>query len=420
MKQETAIRIQNLSKVYYLFDRLQDRLKELLHPFRKKYHHDFYALKDISFEIKKGETVGIVGKNGAGKSTLLKILTGVTFPSEGEVEVNGKVASLLELGAGFNPEMTGLENIYLNGTIMGYTKVEMEQRIDDIITFADIGEFIDQPVKTYSSGMFARLAFSVAINVEPDILIVDEALSVGDIFFVNKCIDKMREFILDSEKTLLFVSHDLTVLRRLVNRVIWLENSQIKIDGEALSVLDKYAYQFTDSLSISQIEKLNIISTEYAWGSYKSRFGTGAAEITEIFINTKPVSFDTLTTLKTHERVEIEFKYTAKKILECKPSVSIAFFNQEGINCFGISQKFQNIKLNHKEEKIKCILNNFNLLRGKYAISIGIWDTNIVIPYDLHERVYDVNVISENNYEDGIFVPDYHWEIVSDTVENKE
>jgi ABC-type polysaccharide/polyol phosphate transport system ATPase subunit len=180
MKDETAISIQNLTKIYPLYDKPQDRFKEALSPFRKSYHRDFYAMRDVDIEIRRGETVGIVGKNGAGKSTLLKMITGVLTPSSGTIEIKGRIASLLELGAGFNPEMTGLENIYLNGTLMGFSDKEMDSKIEAILKFADIGDFIHQPVKMYSSGMFARLAFSVSINVEPDILIIDEALSVGD------------------------------------------------------------------------------------------------------------------------------------------------------------------------------------------------------------------------------------------------
>ena len=183
MSEDWAIKIEHLSKVYKIFDKPTDRVKEALNPFRKRYSRDFYALNDVSLTIKKGETVGIIGKNGAGKSTILKIITGVLTPTSGSVQVNGRIASLLELGAGFNPEMTGIENIYLNGTIMGYSKEEMDDRVQDIIDFADIGEFINQPVKMYSSGMFARLAFAVNAFVEPDILIVDEALSVGDAAF---------------------------------------------------------------------------------------------------------------------------------------------------------------------------------------------------------------------------------------------
>ena len=189
-----AVRIQHLTKTYKLYDRSIDRLKESLHPLRRRYHRDFHALKDVSFEIGKGETFGIIGRNGSGKSTLLKIIAGVLTPSAGHLEVRGKVSALLELGIGFNPDLTGRENIYFSGTIMGFSREEMDEKVDDILAFADIGDFINQPVKTYSSGMFVRLAFAMATNVDPDILIIDEALSVGDIFFQTKCYKKFDRF----------------------------------------------------------------------------------------------------------------------------------------------------------------------------------------------------------------------------------
>lgn len=236
---DIAIKVENLSKVYKLYDKPIDRLKESLSLTKKKYSREHYALKDISFEIKKGETIGIIGTNGSGKSTLLKMITGVLTQSSGTLEVNGKISALLELGAGFNPEYTGLENIYLNGTMMGYTREEMDVRIDPIIKFADIGEFINQPVKTYSSGMFARLAFAVAINVEPQILIVDEALSVGDIRFQIKCMDKMKQ-MMKGGTTVLFVSHDTNAIRRLCTKAIWLNRGIVKDIGEVNRVADKY------------------------------------------------------------------------------------------------------------------------------------------------------------------------------------
>ena len=189
-----SIKIKDLTKVYHLYDNPKDMIKEFIHPLRKKYHHNFTAIDNINLTIKKNETLGIIGKNGAGKSTLLKMITGVLTPTSGNIKINGKIASLLELGAGFNPAMTGLENIYLNGTIMGYSEEEINEKVEEILSFADIGEFIYQPVKMYSNGMFARLAFSVAINVEPDILIVDEALSVGDMAFQMKCFKKFHDF----------------------------------------------------------------------------------------------------------------------------------------------------------------------------------------------------------------------------------
>lgn len=251
MSEDWAIKIEHLSKVYKIFNKPTDRVKEALNPFRKRYSRDFYALNDVSLTIKKGETVGIIGKNGAGKSTILKIITGVLTPTSGSVQVNGRIASLLELGAGFNPEMTGIENIYMNGTIMGYSKEEMDDRLQDIVDFADIGEFIHQPVKMYSSGMFARLAFAVNVNVTPDILIVDEALSVGDVFFQNKCFKRM-DALKKSGVTVLFVSHDMGSIRQLCDKCLWLENGGMRQYGNVEEVAAAY---FNEQLSLQN--KLN-------------------------------------------------------------------------------------------------------------------------------------------------------------------
>lgn len=240
MEYKNAVKIEKVSKKYNLYTRPQDRFKEAI-GFGKKnsLHTEFYALNNISFEVKKGETVGIIGTNGSGKSTLLKIITGVLKQTEGSVEVNGRISALLELGAGFNQEYTGLENIYLNGRMMGISKKEMESRVQSIIDFAEIGEFINQPVKTYSSGMFARLAFAVAINVEPDILIVDEALSVGDLFFQNKCFRKFEE-LKEKNITILFVSHDISSVRQMCSRVLWIEKGKQIIFDQSDKVCDMY------------------------------------------------------------------------------------------------------------------------------------------------------------------------------------
>lgn len=243
---DAAIKAENLSKVYKIYEKDIDRLKEALNPFRKRYSKDFYALRDLSFEIKRGENVGLVGKNGAGKSTLLKIITGVLTPTGGTLSVNGRIASLLELGAGFNPDMTGIENIYMNGMLMGQTQAAMDEKLDDIVAFADIGAFINQPVKTYSSGMFARLAFAVNAFVEPDILIIDEALSVGDAFFQSKCMDKMRRMI-DSGVTVLFVSHDTFAVKNLCQRAFLMQAGEIVMDGTAREVVQRYRNMMIES-----------------------------------------------------------------------------------------------------------------------------------------------------------------------------
>lgn len=240
MKKEIAVYAEHLTKAYKIYSKRKDMVKEAFSLSRKKYHNLYYSLSDVSFEIKKGEMLGIIGENGAGKSTLLKLLTGVTKPTEGNVSIQGKIAALLELGAGFNPNYTGLENIFLNGTMMGFTQNEMEARVEQIVTFADIGEFIHQPVKNYSSGMFARLAFAVAINVEPEVLIVDEALSVGDIFFQNKCFRKIEE-LKEKGVTILYVSHDLASIKEMCDSVLWLEKGKVKLLGDCVEVCNEYS-----------------------------------------------------------------------------------------------------------------------------------------------------------------------------------
>ncbi len=236
---ENAIEVKNVTKIYRLYEKPADRLKESLSLTKKNYHKDFYALRDISFEVKKGESVGIIGTNGSGKSTILKIITGVLTPSEGITKVEGKVSALLELGAGFNMEYTGIENIYMNGTMMGYSKSDMDGKLREILEFADIGDFVYQPVKSYSSGMFVRLAFALAINVDPEILIVDEALSVGDIFFQAKCYRRMDE-LRKKGTTILMVTHDMSSVLKYCDKTILLNNGVKVAEGKPGEMVDLY------------------------------------------------------------------------------------------------------------------------------------------------------------------------------------
>ncbi len=238
-KKEYAISVQDVTKVYRLYDKPIDRLKESLSLTHKEYHRDFFALSGISFTVEKGQTVGIIGTNGSGKSTILKIITGVLTPTSGQVQVEGKISALLELGAGFNMDYTGIENIYMNGTMMGYSKKEMDAKLQDILDFAEIGDFVYQPVKTYSSGMFVRLAFALAINVEPEILIVDEALSVGDVFFQAKCYRRMEE-IRRSGTTILMVTHDMGSIIKYCDKVVLLNKGQFIAEGSAGHMVDLY------------------------------------------------------------------------------------------------------------------------------------------------------------------------------------
>ena len=236
---ECAIEVSDVTKVYRLYEKPIDRLKESISVSHKNYHRDFYALDRLSFQVKKGETVGIIGTNGSGKSTILKIITGVLTPTSGQVKVNGKISALLELGAGFNMDYTGIENVYMNGTMMGYTKKEMDDKLQDILDFAEIGDFVYQPVKTYSSGMFVRLAFALAINVDPEILIVDEALSVGDVFFQSKCYRRMEE-IRKKGTTILMVTHDMGSIIKYCDKVVLLNKGEFIAEGPAGRIVDMY------------------------------------------------------------------------------------------------------------------------------------------------------------------------------------
>lgn len=267
MKDENkVIEIKNVSKIYKLYDTPSGRIREVLFHSSKVWGKEYRALSNVSFDVIRGETFGIIGGNGAGKSTLLKIITGVTAATFGNIAVNGKVSALLELGAGFNQEYTGIENIYLNGSMMGYSHDEMGEKIQNILDFADIGDYAYQKVKTYSSGMFARLAFAVAINVEPEILIVDEALSVGDIYFQNKCYKKIEE-LRERGTTVLLVSHDMQTVRQMCTRVLWLDHGTVQMCGEGTEVCNAYTNSILKSRKVGedsateekyQIEKLKI------------------------------------------------------------------------------------------------------------------------------------------------------------------
>ncbi len=284
---EYAISVKDVTKVYKLYEKPIDRLKESVSPTHKNYHRDFYALNGLSFNVKKGETVGIIGTNGSGKSTILKIITGVLTPSTGQVQVNGKISALLELGAGFNMDYTGIENIYMNGTMMGYTKKEMEAKLDDILDFAEIGDFVYQPVKTYSSGMFVRLAFALAINVEPEILIVDEALSVGDVFFQSKCYRRMEE-IRQSGTTILMVTHDMGSIIKYCDKVVLLHKGEFISQGTPGHMVDLYKKILAgqmDSLraQLEQERREEELRGAEGWddaGSHSSQPGTGGAAVT--------------------------------------------------------------------------------------------------------------------------------------------
>lgn len=273
-----AIRVTNLSKCYHIYEKPRDRLKQFVLPrvqhvigrSPRQYFREFWALQDVSFEVKKGETVGIIGRNGSGKSTLLQIMCGTLNPTGGSIQANGRIAALLELGSGFNPEFTGRENVYVNASVLGLSKEEIDARFDDIAAFADIGEFIEQPVKAYSSGMYVRLAFAVIAHVDADILIVDEALSVGDAIFTQKCMRFIRAF--QEHGTLLFVSHDMSSVQNLCQSAIWLHHGRIRQVGQSKSVAEEYL-QYT---------------LQEVYGEKIQLAATGGREETEAELNSEP------------------------------------------------------------------------------------------------------------------------------------
>lgn len=325
---DTAVRVDGITKGYKLFARHADRVKETFHPFRKIYHNPFWALNGVSFTISKGESVGIIGRNGSGKSTLLQIICGILKPTSGLVEVNGKVSALLELGAGFNPEFTGIENIYLNASILGFSKKEIDDKFDQIAAFAGIGNFIHQPVKTYSSGMYIRLAFAIAVHVDPEILIIDEALAVGDIFFQQKCIQHMQNFM--EGCTNVVVTHDMQVVANLCNRVIVLHKGQIAYEGDPLKGIEFYTKTVHNDLfgNECELEKEPVIENQEAacsddnvgWVEVPDESRGGACEVIIRKVKVTSKEGQTAQVVKSGDPLMLHF------LIHCKsPKKSIIF-----------------------------------------------------------------------------------------------
>ncbi|OHD14635.1 MAG: ABC transporter [Spirochaetes bacterium GWB1_36_13] len=410
---EPAIQIQNVSKVYKLYSSPQDRLKEALHPFRKKYHKDFYALNDISFEVKKGETVGIIGQNGSGKSTLLKIITGVLSPTSGSVQVNGKISALLELGAGFNPEFTGLENVYFQGSLMGYTREEMEKKLDEILSFADIGDFIHQPVKTYSSGMFVRLAFAVAINVEPEILIVDEALSVGDVFFQLKCYRKINK-MKDNNVTILLTTHDMSTIINYCNSAILLKKGILLSYGEPDKIIETYrkeeSFQKININEIIERNTNNLYKNSYNINPNYIEYGNKAAEIIDwAILNEKRELIDKI---QNNQDIIIFMKVQFNK--NCNDPI-IGFFIKDikGNEILGTNTKFSKKDIGFRTKNDIVVVEFFQkipLTKGVYSLCLGcseILQDSIVAYHRLYEVIVfevlsDVEFVGIVNPNSGI------------------
>lgn len=392
---DIAIRVHRLGKRYQIYDTPRDRLKQFVLPrlhrlvsaAPKHYFSEFWALDDVSFEVKKGETVGIIGRNGSGKSTLLQMICGTLSPTNGHVEVNGRVAALLELGAGFNPEFTGRENIFMNGTLLGLSKQEIEARYEDIVAFADVGMFIDQPVKMYSSGMFVRVAFAIAASMDPSILIVDEALAVGDLAFQAKCMVRLRE-LMDAGTTVLFVSHDMSSVRNICSKVLWLKQGHAVAFGDPREVVGAYVSEM--NLDINRItgghaahtssERVEADHAPVAMSQEVSnfldghtRYGDGRATILNVTILNAQGTPTEL--LELHEAYTVRVIVKANADIE-RPVVGYSARDFKGNQVVGaMNSNFPEVAMPSFEAgKVYCVdITGTNALtQGGYTVNIGI------------------------------------------------
>ena len=416
MSAEYAIKVEQVDKMYKLYDKPMDRLKESLGLSRQKKYKEHYALHNVNFEVKKGETVGIIGTNGSGKSTILKIITGVLNPTAGNVTVDGRISALLELGAGFNGEYSGIENIYLNGTMIGFSREEIDAKLQDILDFADIGDFVHQPVKTYSSGMFVRLAFAVAINIEPEILIVDEALSVGDVFFQAKCYHKFEEFK-KMGKTILFVSHDLGSVAKYCDRVILLNKGKKLSEGSPKEMIDIYKKLLVNQYDAETGETLGDTSSQEVVSSkkertedgksWKSHFRTNPSSIEYGSKEAEITDFGILDEDGLNNAIEKGKEFTIKLRIDFHEDVTEPIFaftikDLKGTEIAGTNTLFegQNLPFVTKgESKVISFTQKADLQGGEYLLSFGCTGyTNG--EFTVYHRLYDVinlTVVSRQN-----------------------
>lgn len=412
--ENSVIKVNHISKVYKLYDNPMDRLKEALKLTKKKKYTEYFALNDINFEVKKGSTVGLIGTNGAGKSTLLKIITGVLTPSSGSVEVNGKIAALLELGAGFNQEYTGIENIYLNGSMMGYTKEQMDERVDTITEFAGIGDFINQPVKTYSSGMFARLAFAVAINVDPDILIVDEALSVGDIYFQAKCFNKMNE-IKEKGTTILLVTHDMGSVIKYCDKVVVLNKGNYLKEGNPKEMVDVYKKLLVnqydddtevdeaimDSEDVKEEQQLSGWKSQLKYNEEKLIYGNEKASIVDFGIFDHRGKLSNMLMKKKEFTIRMRVKFNEN--IE-NPIFAFTIKNVHGADITGTNTMFEkkDVPLAKAGEVYEISFRQEMLLQGgEYLLSFGCtgFENGEFVVY---HRLYDITNIAVISEQDTV------------------
>lgn len=401
MDKENAIEVTNVTKKFDIAVDKAQTIKEKI-VFARKKHVDCQVLAGISFNVKKGEAIGLIGHNGCGKSTTLKLLTRIMYPDSGSIEMSGRVSSLIELGAGFHPDMSGRENIYINASIFGLTRKEINNRIDDIIAFSELENYIDNPVRTYSSGMYMRLAFSVAINVDADILLIDEILAVGDISFQAKCFDKLRR-IKAGGTTIVIVSHNSEQIEQICDRVLWLDNGQIKIEGIPTSVNKQYKEYMEKSAGIYISQ--NSVDIEKA-----KAFSTKIKEVKIINRNG-----DNTNTIETGEQIKIKIVYSTNQNEVNNPIIGLKIYREDGIVCYGTNTErdgMKNIKLSTKGI-IYCEIESFLFLAGRYWVDAAIRNEDMC-PLDYAEKACTFNVYSHIS-EIGLIRLKHSWRITDDS-----
>lgn len=365
------------------------------------------ALDRVNFKVKEGTTFGVIGENGSGKSTLLKVITGIAKPSSGRVAVRGKVSALIELGAGFHPEITGRENVYINGIMLGLSKKEINKKFDDIVKFAELEDFIDAPIKTYSSGMYMRLGFSIAINVNPDVLLIDEVLAVGDASFVPKCLDKIDDFR-RRKKTILFVSHDLYTVERICDRVVWLKEGRIQTIGDPKRVIDAYLQNIAEKQE-KDFEKRQIeVEQEQKWeeGRRENRWGKREVEITKVRL--KDLNGKEKHVFSPEEGMVIEMDVTSYSGI--KDFVfGIGIFNPQGVCCYGTNTFLEDYdsRFIEGEGKVECRIEQLDLINGTYYLDVAVHKKD-GYPYDYHRNLNSF-LVSSMNKDSGVFRLKHSW-----------
>ncbi len=413
MSSEWAIEAHGLGKCYSLYERPGDRLKQLLwgrwRGQRKPYFREFWALKNVDFSIKPGEVVGIVGRNGAGKSTLLQMVCGTLQPSTGELTAKGRVAALLELGAGFNPDFTGLENIYMNAAILGLSQAQVDARLEGILAFADIGDFIRQPVKTYSSGMYMRLAFAVATSVEPDILVIDEALSVGDGAFARKSFDRIMS-LKDAGKTILFCSHSMYQVEALCSRAMWIEAGALRMIGAASDVTSAYQTSLNASVAVApalyaQAPERSAVVVPVASAA------PGTGRIDRIFATANGVSGRELDVVSGETDLTITIEFSIDPALPL-PSVAFGFSDANTLTVASALSANDGIRLNADADghgRAVVVFPKLPLLKGRYTVTGFLLCENGLHPYEQMERCVALNV-TQKGLEQGLVTLPHEWQ----------